>query len=100
MVQRGRVIDRAMVNCQKMTSDRVFIVAQSRREARLAKDASTNTSNFLMTVKSPEAQILIPMAFSLLEENLCSYNIHNHMSVMAEESLTKQYCTIIQYTVM
>ena len=38
MVQRGRVIDRAMVNCQKMTSDRVFIVAQSRRVARLVKD--------------------------------------------------------------
>ena len=53
-----------------------------------------------MTVKSPEALNLIPMAFSLLEENLCSYNIHNHMSVMAEESLTKQYCTIIQNTVI
>ena len=52
-----------------------------------------------MTVKSPEALNLIPMAFSLLEENLCSHNIHNHMSVMAEESLTKQYCTLIQKTV-
>ena len=52
-----------------------------------------------MTVKSPETLNLIPMAFSLLEENLSSYNNHNHMSIMAEESLTKQYCTIIQNTV-
>ena len=45
MVQRGRVIDRAMVNCQKMTSDRVFIVAQSRRVARLGQEGVPSVEN-------------------------------------------------------
>ena len=75
------------------------LLAWTKRQ-KFTKDASISISNSLMTVKSPETLDLIPMAFSLLEENLCSHNIHNHMSVMAEESLTKQYCTIIQYTVM
>ena len=68
--------------------------------SQLLVNFGTNTSSSYLTAKSPEAQNLIPMAISLLVDNQCSCNNHNHMSVLADEPLAKQYCTITQNILM
>ena len=63
---------------------------------KFIRAASIDNSSSWQTAKLPEILYLIPSGFSLLFCFLCSITNHTNMLVMADESMTKQRCTIIQ----
>ena len=63
---------------------------------KFIRAASIDNSSSWQTAKLPEILNLIPSGFSLLFCFLCSITNHTNMLVMADESMTKQRCTIIQ----
>ena len=69
----------------------------STKKTKFIKDVNINTSNSWRTAKLPETQNLIPWILSLFCCYQCSITNHTYLSVMAEESMTKQYCPITQY---